>query len=232
MEGLDFSTLSDDQLVGLLRSVLRECVERGAAVQAAAQSATVDEAERAKIRREAANREAAKLRAQERERIAREAAEEVRAKIKAAEAAANAATNADRIKREQEDQSRVRAAAAEKAREAAAASRQKDLTNMEWLRRAAALVDRHPKEIAIVLYERMLYDVGMSAWRVLINDAPNRYTRSHLADWDEVANSLETNARLLPRKSEIVAFCAEFHASHKREVALIGTDYAWEDTNS
>lgn len=78
MGDLDFSQLTDDQLVTLIRAALQECVARNPAVQAAAQSACLDETEKARIAAAAAQAEAAKLRAQERERIAKEAAEKVR----------------------------------------------------------------------------------------------------------------------------------------------------------
>lgn len=41
MDALDFTALSDDQLVGLIRAALRECVARGGAVQAAARDSTL-----------------------------------------------------------------------------------------------------------------------------------------------------------------------------------------------
>jgi hypothetical protein len=75
---LDFSTLNDDQLVSLIRAACGEAVERGAACQAAARDAYISAAEKADIAREAADREAAKLREEEARRIAAEAAEQVR----------------------------------------------------------------------------------------------------------------------------------------------------------
>lgn len=75
---MDFSTLTNDQLVTLVKAALDECAARGAAVAAAAQSAMLDASEKAQIAQEAARREAEKLKAAEAERIARQAAEDVR----------------------------------------------------------------------------------------------------------------------------------------------------------
>jgi hypothetical protein len=78
MSSLDFSSLTDDQLVELIRSALQEAVRRGSAVEAAVRSAGLDEAEKARIAKEAAEREARKLHEEEARRIADEAAAKVR----------------------------------------------------------------------------------------------------------------------------------------------------------
>jgi hypothetical protein len=76
--GLDFSQISDDQLVELFRALCAEAAQRGNHVEAAVRAAGLDEAERARVAREAAERAAEQLRREEAERIAREAAEQVR----------------------------------------------------------------------------------------------------------------------------------------------------------
>jgi hypothetical protein len=78
MSILDFSPLADDQLVELIRAALQEAVRRGSAVEAAARDAGLEEAEKARIARAAAEREAERLRQEEAARVAREAAEKVR----------------------------------------------------------------------------------------------------------------------------------------------------------
>lgn len=75
---LDFSVLTDDQLIELIRAALEEAVRRGDVTRAAAQSVMLDEAERARIAGEAARAEAERIRRDEERRIAEEAAERVR----------------------------------------------------------------------------------------------------------------------------------------------------------
>jgi hypothetical protein len=102
VDNLDFSALTDDQLVGLVRSALQEAVNRNPAVHAAAQAAVLDEAEAAKVRVEAAEKEARIQRAKQREAIA--AAEAAR--VRAANAGAVAAAEAEK-KRAEEEAKRV-----------------------------------------------------------------------------------------------------------------------------
>ncbi len=84
---LDFSALSDDQVVGLIRSACVEAVRRGTACESAARDAYLSAAERAQVAREAASVEADRLRHEEEQRVARDAAERVRqaAAVKATE---------------------------------------------------------------------------------------------------------------------------------------------------
>ena len=76
---IDFSALSDDQLVHLIRSACQEAATRGDACAAAAKDAILDEAEKARIAREAAEATAAKLKAEEEARIRADAEAQVRA---------------------------------------------------------------------------------------------------------------------------------------------------------
>jgi len=78
MSILDFSSLSDDQLVELIRAALREAVRRGSAVEAAVRSAGLEESEKARIAQAAARKEAERIAREEADRVAREAAERVR----------------------------------------------------------------------------------------------------------------------------------------------------------
>lgn len=86
MDGLDFTVLTDDQLVTLIREALREAVRRGSAVATAAESAGLEEAERARIARDAAAREADRMRAEEARRVAEQAAVDARAAAEQAKA--------------------------------------------------------------------------------------------------------------------------------------------------
>jgi multidrug efflux pump subunit AcrA (membrane-fusion protein) len=81
---LDFSLLTDDQLIDLIRTACMEAARRGTATQLAAEAAMLDEAEKARIARAAAERAQAELAREEAARIAREAADKVRAQADAA----------------------------------------------------------------------------------------------------------------------------------------------------
>jgi hypothetical protein len=78
---MDFTSLTDDQLVELVRAVVAECAARGTAVAAAAQAAMLSEAEKAQIAREASACEADRLRQAEAQRVARDAAGKVRRQV-------------------------------------------------------------------------------------------------------------------------------------------------------
>lgn len=122
MDGLDFGQLTDDQLVALFRAVCQEAAARNPAVRAAVQSAALDEAEKARIAADAAEREAAAQRARERQRVAEEATAKVKEQA--------AALDGDRI-----------------ARNATA----KIEAKKDVLRTFARLVDRHPADITVVM---------------------------------------------------------------------------------
>lgn len=84
---IDFTPLSDDQLVELARAVAAECARRGQDVHAAAYSASLDEVERQRIAAEAAARAAERLRREEEDRIAAAAAAEVERNARLADCA-------------------------------------------------------------------------------------------------------------------------------------------------
>ena len=220
MDGLDFSVLTDDQLIGLIRAALRECVARGGAVQAAARDATLDEAERAQVARAAADREAAKLRAQERERVAREAAEEVRRQHEAREAAARRAEAEQAAARRAEE---ARIAAEETVRKADA----RDAMRRSWLTRFAVATGMKPGEITLVRASTR------HGWRVLLNQGDDRYADRHLVDYYPEAAVIHTAQALVGRKRELLLLCAEFWAANpKVEATYLGSSYQWEDTTS
>jgi hypothetical protein len=82
-EGLDFSGLTDDQLIALIRGALQEAATRTPECQMATQAAVFDEAEAARIKREAALEEAVRVREEAAQRIAKEAAAEERRRLEA-----------------------------------------------------------------------------------------------------------------------------------------------------
>lgn len=203
MSALDFSALTDDQLLELLRAACQAAASRNPAVARAAETIVLDEAERARIAAAASEQEAAAIRAAERERIAKEAREKVRAEAEAHSAAARATANAD------------------KGREAAEAERRRAERNKGWLRRAAALVDVEPEKISL------LYADTQYGSRVLINEGFDRYARDHLADYNTGKATTKTPQTLVKRKPEIAALCAEFAATFKLGATMRGCDYDW-----
>ena len=199
MDGLDFSELSDDQLLTLIRAAVREAVDRHPGLKAAVEAAMLDEAERARIYQQATEREAAALRAAERERVAAEAAERVRREHAVQQAGIN----------------QLRAAnAAEEAR--AKAERLVEIKR-RWLERAAAVVDLPPKELSIA-YINTHYGK-----RVLINRG-GRYERDHLSDWNQDSGVIKTTKTLMAKKPDLAALSAEFAAKQTLGHAVEGTE--------
>jgi hypothetical protein len=220
MDDLDFSALTDDQLVGLFRALLREAASRNPALQAAMQGAMLDEGEKAKIQREAADREAMKIRAQERERVARESAEAVRRQHEAQEKAAQAAASAQKRQEQEEANRRAQEDALRIGREKAAQARATEAQEMEWLIEAARLVEEKPEDIMLCVYDG----------RVLINPGSNRYTRTHYADWDSETNKISTVREIVANKIALIEFCARWWNS-PGSGELIGANYQWERNN-
>jgi hypothetical protein len=201
MTSLDFSQLTDDQLVTLIREACQEAVSRNPAVATASRSAVLDESEKARIRTEASEREAARLRALERERLAKEAVEEVRRETEARESAANT----ERQRKQQEIREQELATEAKK--KVVEAQIRED-EERAWLKQAAALVERDPATISIN-YWKSRYGV-----RVLINPTCNQYDDSHLVDWNADENKIKTSRGLMARKPELIEFCAKFRARY------------------
>lgn len=75
---LDFSSLSDDQLIVLIKQACNEAARRGTATNAAARNAVLTEAEKSQIANAAMEKELARQRAIEAERVAQEAANTIR----------------------------------------------------------------------------------------------------------------------------------------------------------
>lgn len=69
---LDFSQITDDQLVDLIRAACSEAARRGAEAALAAEAAVLDEAEKARIARAAIERERGRFAREEAEQLARE----------------------------------------------------------------------------------------------------------------------------------------------------------------
>lgn len=199
MNGLDFSALSDDQLLLLIKAALREAVNRHPALGEAARAAMLDEQERLRILREAGEREAAALRARERAQLAHEAAEEVRRKH-AAETA-----EIDRLRAAQ---------AADEAREKA---ERQIAIRRRWLERCSALVDMPARDLSLLRVQTQYGD------RVLINQG-GRYERDHLVDWHVSTGVIKTTRALLAKKPDLAALAAEFAAKNSGRHAIVGSE--------
>lgn len=76
--GLDFTALTDDQLIALIASAAQEAIARGYATEAAAREVMLSAKERADIASAARDAEAERLRREEAQRVAADAAAKVR----------------------------------------------------------------------------------------------------------------------------------------------------------
>lgn len=123
---MDLSALTDDQLVELMRLALAEAARRTPAVQAAMDAARLDAEEATRIAQEAADREAAILRAEARAKAAKDAARAVREAEATRNAEAEATRNANKAAQRE--------------------ARERDL-----LQRAADLLGMHPAEISMYM---------------------------------------------------------------------------------
>jgi hypothetical protein len=101
---------------------------------------------------------------------------------------------------------------------------------MDWLRRAATLVDREPAEISLLLLNTQY------GRRVLINEGCKEFQREHLSDWNAGSGTIKTTRELLKRKPDLAAFSAEFEAKQRgtggihQQVKLLGDNYDWSTT--
>jgi hypothetical protein len=204
---LDFSGLTNDQLIELVRACCHEAMRRDPATGAAMRGMMLDEQEKMRIIRNAAESEAAAIRARERERLATETAERVRAE----NAAKTAATR-------QRDAEAAGLRAAEKAHS-------EERTAIQWLSRFAALVDRRPSDICIVIASTKY------GRRVLVNPGRDRYSCDHLVDYNMSTREIRTVRALIKRKPDLAALCAQIAAMHPSgSLAIIGADYDWSHT--
>ena len=208
MDTLDFSGLSDDQLVALAQAVCAEAISRNPAVRAAVHTVLIDEAERIRIAKSAGEAEAAAMRAAERERIARAAAAEVRAAEEARTADAR------------------RAAAAAQVASAVEAAELQQHEDMAWLRTAAALVGRPAGEISL------LYLSSQYGLRVIVNAGDDRYARDHLVDYNCGTREIKTTKSLIKAKPGLIKFAIEFAAASKTGRFAAGSSYHWPEATA
>lgn len=206
MSGLDFSALTDDQLVELVRECCREAVRRSPAASAAIERMMLDEAEKVRVAQAATATEAAAARARERMRIATEAAAAERARQDAAAAG-------------------ERAAAARRAAEREAEAAQRRLAaEMALLRRVASEIGRQPAEISI-LHIRTRY-----GRRVMVNAGSDRFTRDHLVDYNADTRQISTKASLVTKKPDVIRIAAEIATHCAIDTFLVGASYPWQSS--
>lgn len=205
MEGLDLSGLTDDQLIALAQACCVEAVRRSPAAGEAMQDMMLSEAEKVRIAKAATESERAAARARERERIAREAEAQERARTAVQE----------RVRQEEAAQ-----AAAERARQTAEDA---SVRAMGWLREAAALTERHPRDISIVCYP------SAAGRRVLINPGSYRYTRQHLANYNVKTAEISTVAGAVKNKPALVELCARLSELLPHDAIVAGDTYKWSE---
>lgn len=203
MEGLDFSGLTDDQLIALARGCCEEALRRNPAAAAAMQAMMLSEAEKARIARAASEAEIAAARARQRGAIAAAARDEARraeekrtAAAREARAAVAAAREAERVQAEQ-------------------------YRDMALLRQAGALVKAAPDKISI------LYCNTRRGRRVLINEGAYRYAPTHLCDYAVDSGRIKTVAALVPQKPQLAAFSAGIAEQLPLDAFLVGKNYVW-----
>jgi len=136
--------------------------------------------------------------------------------ITAAERAriANLATDLEIRAARARERERIATAAASAVRAADAQARQEQRLAQarDLLARAAAWVEREPRDVTIVRLPG----------RVLVNEGSDRYARSHLADWQ--GGALRTPRSLVARKPALAALCVEVADTLKID-CIRGVDY-------
>ncbi|USR37575.1 hypothetical protein L1F06_012795 [Ectopseudomonas hydrolytica] len=205
MDGLDFSDISDDQLVELARACCLESLRRSPAAAQAMRDMMLSEAEKARIAREASEAEIRAARARETERIARDAAAQARYEEERRTAAHRAASAVQ---------------ASERARILAEEQKQRD---MALLRQAATMVGKSPADISI------LHCYSRGSMRLIINPGSYRYTRNHLVDYRVKTADIRTVQALVNRKQDFVTFCAAAAAVLPTDTFISGSDYRWPE---
>ena len=159
---LDFSTLSDDQLLQLLRELVAACEGRNLGVQEAARQIGIDAQERRQIADAAAEREFAAARARERQRVAEEAARIAREQVEA----------------ENEKLNAIRAQ--ESGRAVAEAAAKRNVISQRLIDEADALLECNHSVLTIMI----LKDRDSGLPRLLINSGKGaRYAKTHRIDY-------------------------------------------------
>lgn len=201
---LDFSGITDDQLVELVRACCKEALQRNPGISQAVHDVLIDEREKARIIQTATEAEIAAMRAKERQRIAEEAVRRVREQ-------ADAQTTEARRK-----------AAAEKAAAAAEKEIARANERKNWLSRFANLTGQSAASISVWIAST---NYGK---RVLVNEGANQFARDHLADYNISTGIIKTSKALVRAKPALVALCVEFSTLYSTG-GLCGADFDWSE---
>lgn len=200
---LDFSALSDEQLLQMLVGIMREASSRQPEVTQAARDAMFSEIERHRVMQSAGADELRALRAREREQAAAAARDQARALYDERRAG-----EIERVAREQAAAAKRSAAAREAASRALLVS-------------AGSLADHSAAEISIV------YADTPYGRRVLINRGMDRYSRDHLADYNCDRDRISTKRALIPAKNDLAALCREVSRIAQPPLHIRGDQFDW-----
>lgn len=200
---LDFTVLTDDQLLQLVKLCCQEAVSRSGSTGAAMHQILLDEAEKARITRDASETEIRAIRAQERERIAKEAIDKTRA-----EEAAR--TQEERIRR-----------ALEKAELAKQVELKRQQFDKSWLQRFSEVVELPPSKISVNIADTRY------GTRVLVNEGFNRFCKEHLVDFTISNHKIKTKRNLIKNKPDLIALCVEFSSIKDPGTFISGNDHHW-----
>ena len=199
---LDFSELSDDQIIALLRSLMREASRRNPAAQKAAEQVVITEAERHRAMQFGGTAEAAALRAQDRA----------------------AAVEAGRQLARAEYERRVAAGLLTEAHQArqmvdTAATLERE-AEQDLLRAVAVITGHKPSEISIVCADTR------KGRRVMVNLGHDRFQPDHLADYNVDTKRISVKRHLMPAKKTLIEILAKMGA-RQGDYHLRGDQFDW-----
>ena len=199
---LDFSELSDDQIIALLRSLMREASRRNPAAQKAAEQVVITEAERHRAMQCGGTAEAAALRAQDRA----------------------AAVEAGRQLARAEYERRVAAGLLTEAHQArqmvdTAATLERE-AEQDLLRAVAVITGHKPSEISIVCADTR------KGRRVMVNLGHDRFQPDHLADYNVDTKRISVKRHLMPAKKTLIEILAKMGA-RQGDYHLRGGQFDW-----
>tara|TARA_B100000965_G_scaffold115929_2_gene95713 strand:+ start:3678 stop:4292 length:615 start_codon:yes stop_codon:yes gene_type:complete len=199
---LDFSELSDDQIIALLRSLMREASRRNPAAQKAAEQVVITEAERHRAMQCGGTAEAAALRAQDRA----------------------AAVEAGRQLARAEYERRVAAGLLTEAHQArqmvdTAATLERE-AEQDLLRAVAVITGHKPSEISIVCADTR------KGRRVMVNLGHDRFQPDHLADYNVDTKRISVKRHLMPAKKTLIEILAKMGA-RQGDYHLRGDQFDW-----
>ena len=206
---LDFTSLTPQQLVDVMRAAHAELHHRDEATAATVGSVLLDQADKSRIAQDAAERETAKLRALERERIARDAAEEVRRRHEAEVA------ESEQARREQ------------KLREEMERAEQNQERGKAVIRQAAELCGTDPRRTYVAVWEngeRQRVYIGIGGF----HDGTTLVTYYASETDKKPLGSITTTEQLVSNKKALMSYCVDL-AVRWKERRWDPNNYVWEE---